>query len=425
MTEQLPAVHRVSDGQLSMDRAVGYAPLVPSFSPYTADATSSISLAWRVTLLSLVVLILLSVGGPAAWHWYTGTAIEPRATEMMAIDGVVFLRRQGARDWTSASQTDQIYPGDTIRTAANARAFVRLFDQSTVQLYPSSTLKILRAEQGRFRQEKTTVVLELPQGRARFGVAPSPDGSASFFQLRTPEAEVHLEEGSYSADVNRSITQVRVRVGEATAHTAQGLANARAGQRLMSSLDAPPKGNLAARHDLVENGWFTVQEPGLPAGWVARDVSEQEPPGRISLGETTGAVTLRREGRGHGETVLSQQLDFDLWDYEKITLSANVRVLYQSLAGGGWQGTEYPLMLRVVYRDATGGNTIWYHGFYLHNHDGYPVRDAEQLPSTDWKRVEIDLLSLVPRPWRIQRVEIAATGWDYAAAISELHIWAE
>ncbi|MGH2355799.1 MAG: FecR domain-containing protein [Chloroflexota bacterium] len=403
----------------------GYTPLVPTFSPYTTDPQAAVRLAWRVTVGACLALVALLVGGPLARNWYVGAAVEPRAAKMMPIDGVVFVRRQGTGDWLAARPDEQIAPGDLVRTAENARAFVTLFDQSTVLLYPSSTLRVLRAEQGRFRDEKRAVVLELSQGRARVGVAPPPDPAAAFFQLRTPHAEIHIQEGSYSADVAHSGTQVRVRLGDATAHTAQGSASATIGQRLLVQPERQPVGGLPARRDLVENGYFNDAAGGLPAGWTVRAFSEQDPGGVVSLDERAGAVSFRRDGRGHGETLITQTLDVDLWDFEQVTLSASLRVLEHGLSGGGWEGTEFPLMLRVFYRDGTGGVIPWYQGYYLHNRENFPVRHGEALPSTEWHRVEIDLLALAPRPWRIQRVEVVAQGWDYASAIREFHIWAE
>jgi len=411
---------------------VRYAPLVPTFSPHTADAAAAVRLAWRVTVLALSVLVVVAVGAPLAQRWYVNSAIEPRPAELTSIDGIVFIRRQGTRDWVAAGPDLQVSPGDTLRTAANARAFVQLFDQSTVLLYPSSTLRVMRAEQGRFRQEKATVVLELTNGRARVGVAPREVDGASFFQIRTPHAAVHLQEGSYSAEVSRDTSQVRVRRGEATAHpgeevsvTSSGAVNAKAGQRLAVRKDRPALGNQPMRADLLENGWFTEKSASDLAGWVQLDLSEQEPGGTISLTDVSGAVSFKRSGRGHGETLISQHLDVDLWDYERLVLAADVRIFSHSLSGGGWQGTEYPLMLRVYYRDATGGKQPWYRGFYLSNEDGYPVVNGVRLPSSDWQHVEVDLLALTPRPWRIERVEVVASGWDYTSAVREVHVWAE
>ncbi|HEU5316752.1 MAG TPA: hypothetical protein VFX49_11620, partial [Chloroflexota bacterium] len=160
-------------------------------------------------------------------------------------------------------------------------------------------------------------------------------------------------------------------------------------------------------------------------GWVPVDASEAEPAGSISFTELPGAVTFRRTGSGHGETLISQQLDENLWDYERLLLAVDFRILSHTLSGGGFQGTEYPLTLRVFYRDATGGRVPWYRGYYLQNTDNLAVSNGVPVASTDWQHVEIDLLSLSPRPWRIETVQVVAQGWDFVAAVREVHLWAE
>lgn len=408
-----------------------YTSLVPTVSRRTASAAGAVRLAWQTTILAFIAFTVVVIGAPVLGNMYVRSAIEPRPAHMTALDGVVFVQRLGTGDWLMVKPEEQIAPGDVVRTASNARAFVRLFDESTVLLYPSSTLRILRSEQGRFHTDKGTLVLDLQQGRARIAIAPPSDPNASFFQLRLPSAQVHLQEGSYSADVSRDVGQVRARLGEATAYTPGGVAVAKGGQRLVVQADQPPRGNQPARQDLVENGLFAKVSPEIernghaPAGWLIRDLSEQDPQGIVSSHLLSGAASFTRSGSGHGETLILQSVDADLWDFEKVTLSATIRVLLHSLSGGGWQGSEYPLMLRVTYRDATGRQVPWYRGYYLHNRDNLPAVNGELLPSTDWQHVEIDLLTLVPRPWRIERVEVAAAGWDYTSAIREFHIWAE
>ena len=118
-------------------------------------------------------------------------------------------------------------------------------------------------------------------------------------------------------------------------------------------------------------------------------------------------------------------MDVDLWDYEKLILAAGFRILSHSLSGGGWQGTEYPLMLRVYYRDASGGKVPWYRGYFLHNAEGFPVVNGVRVSPDEWQHVEIDLLALTPRPWRIETVQVVAQGWDFASAVREVHLWAE
>ena len=407
----------------------GYTPLVPNRSPYTSDPAEAVRIAWRVLVGALALLVVVVVGVPLARNWYVGAAVEPREARTRPIDGVVFLRRQGTDFWVAAGPDEKVTPGDVLRTAQNARAFVTLFDDSTVLLYPSSTVRILRAEQGRFLPDKRSVILELSQGRARLGVAPAPMPSAAFFQLRTPHAEVHLEEGSFSADVSKEETQVSARVGQATAYGAQGTASARAGQRLVVPASGAPGGALPFRRDLVANGYLRDREEGLPARWSSVLFSEQPPEATVSLDTRPGAVTFRRMGSAHARAVLSQPLDFDLWDYEKVVLSAEIRVLGHTLSGGGQLGTEYPILLRVEYTDDQGRRVDWYRGYYLHNREALPTRYGygfgERLETTDWQRVEVDLLGQVPRPWRLHKVEVEASGWDFESAVREVRVWAE
>ena len=163
---------------------------------------------------------------------------------------------------------------------------------------------------------------------------------------------------------------------------------------------------------------------GVPAEWEFRDISERDPAGMIKV-EGDGAISFFRAGVGHGETILSQNVDVDLWDFERVDIEAGVRVLEHSLSGGGWQGSEYPMMLRITFRDIPGTVHFWTHGFFLHNDDGLPVRDATRVASREWQRYEASLFSLVPRPWRIIRVEVVASGWDYASSVNSIHLWAD
>lgn len=429
MSEPSGPVPRVAAGPGAASNQGGYTPLVPTFSPYTSDAAAALRVAWRVTLGSLVLLVALVVGVPLARNWYVNAAVEPREARARPIDGVVFLRRQGVGDWLASRADEHVATGDVLRTAENARAFVTLFDDSTVLLYPSSTLRILRADQGRFRGDKRSVILELSQGRARIGVAAPPDPSTAFFQLRTPHAEVHLDEGSYSADVSKEGSQVSARIGLATAHTPEGTAAARAGQRLFAPAGAVPTGALPFGRDLLVNSVFSQRDGNVPAGWTVRSYSEELPEATVSLETRPGSVTFRRMGSAHGDVVLSQALDADLWDFEKVMLTAEFRIFGHTLSGGGWFGTEYPLLIRVIYKDAEGNQIPWYRGFYLHNRENNPTRSGygsgEPLESTDWQRIEVNLLGQVPRPWRIQKVEVEASGWDFESAVREVRIWAE
>jgi hypothetical protein len=374
----------------------------------------------------MALLVSLAIAIPAGRAWYVGWAIEGRPASLRAIESVVFLQRQGVGDWFAADSRDALEEGDVVRTAINARAFIQFFDGSTALVYPNTTVTILRSQQARFRPDRYTLVLVVQEGRMRFGVAPPPDDEANaFVQARVPGAEVHLAEGSYSVDVSKEVAQITTRRGVATAHANGQTAAAATGQRVRVERGKALIGALPARRDLIQNPVFgNPDDNGIPVEWDFRDISERDPAGTVKV-EGDGAVFFARTGSGHGETILSQNVDVDLWDFERVDVEAGVRVLSHSLSGGGWQGSEYPVMLRITFRDITGTIHSWTHGFYLHNDDGLPVPDATRVGSQEWQRFEASLLSLVPRPWRIIRVEVVASGWDYASAVNSIHLWAD
>lgn len=428
-TEAAPA-DASSPAARAADRIIAarpaYVPFVQSYSAYTATVDQASALAWRVTLGAISLLVGLAIAIPAGRAWYVGWAIEARPASVRAIESVVFLQRQGVGDWVAAEARDALEEGDVVRTAINARAFIQFFDGSTALVYPNTTVTVLRSQQARFRPDRYTLVLVVQEGRVRFGVAPPPDEEANaFIQARVPGAEVHLTEGSYSVDVSRAVAQVTTRRGLATAHGLGQTAAAATGQRVRVEPGTAPIGALPARRDLMQNPVFgSPDDTGVPVDWEFRDISERDPAGTFRV-EGDGAIAFSRAGSGHGETILSQNVDVDLWDFERVEVEAGVRVRSHSLSGGGWQGSEYPMMLRITFRDITGTVHSWTHGFYLQNDDGLPVKDATRVGSQEWQRYEASLLSLVPRPWRIIRVEVVASGWDYASAVNSIHLWAD
>ena len=318
--------------------------------------------AWRITLGTFLLLVVLVVGVPLTRNWYVNAAVEPREARIRAIDGVVFLRRQGIGDWLAVSSDDKVAQGDVLRTAENARAFITLFDNSTVLLYPASTLRILRAEQGRFRGDKRSVILELSQGRARMG-SPRARAGTAFFQLRSPQAEVHLEEGSYlgrrlarrepDRHPNRGRHRPhRRRLGGRPRRTAP----ARSGDR---GADGGP----AVR---ARPGRERAVQPARrqPARRLRRCTSSQtsrrkgpspSTPGRArSRSGASAPPTPRRPSRRRSTPTCGTSRR---WCSAPRSASSAT-----PSPAAGWFGTEYPIMIRLQYRDAQGQLIPWSRG---------------------------------------------------------------
>ena len=229
------------------------------------------------------------------------------------------------------------------------------------------------------------------------------------------------------------IAKEAVRVGQALAHAAGTSLTVVTGQRAQipnRATPAAPVGPLPIPRDVLRNGSLQdgvpgpAGQPGRPSHWTVLDLSEREPPGRVSweIEAGQGKVAFERVGEGHGETIIRQAVGRDLSDTASVLLAAEVRVDSHSLSGGGFAGTEYPLMLRVVYEDINRTKTVWVHGFFVHNRDELPVREATAVRAGEWSSYEVNLLQLVPRPAQIERLEVLAAGWSYRSAVRNVRL---
>jgi hypothetical protein len=101
----------------------------------------------------------------------------------------------------------------------------------------------------------------------------------------------------------------------------------------------------------------------------------------------------------------------------------------QTLSGGGWVGSEYPLMVRVKYRDVWGSEAVFRQGFYFQNNDNLPTPNGEQVDAGVWlKMAPFDLFDRTvvdPRPAFIISVELAASGWTYESLVTNVQLIAE
>ena len=81
---------------------------------------------------------------------------------------------------------------------------------------------------------------------------------------------------------------------------------------------------------------------------------------------------------------MRQAIKKDVTDYVSLRVRMDVTLLNQSLSGGGFQSSEFPLMFRLVYRDAKGNLQFCTWGFYYQNPDNYPLQEGEQIERDVW-----------------------------------------
>ena len=396
-------------------------------------------IAWTTLVVAFSVFALLAVTVPLSIRWYLFYATEPLTAELSPIEGTPLM-------WPSADQeaigvTDRREIGENTRVrseeSSSAMLTIGLEQRSeavlaSVHLYSNGELALRTVSQPRFglSPEPYRVELQVIEGWARISVV-QPASRPLDVVINTPHCRVELAAGSYSVQVSEIETEVAVRYGEANVMAAGEVVVAGLGERTNVERGQAPALPIPAARNLISNGNFTdslapawqvdtyQQRPGVTAGTA--EIASKE--GR------RGVYFSRRGEEGiHTETGISQVLDQDVEDFDFLNLRLDVQLMYQSLPGGGYLSSEFPLMVRLDYTDIYGREQFWVHGFYSRDpEEDWPILDGERIPEFIWYPYEsgnlVQLLQTT-RPVRINSIRIYASGHNYESMASEVGLTA-
>jgi hypothetical protein len=153
-------------------------------------------------------------------------------------------------------------------------------------------------------------------------------------------------------------------------------------------------------------------------------------------GRSAVRLSRREQDTGnHTEAAIQQRLDQDVRDFDRLEVALDVMLNFQSLSGGGQQSSEFPIIVRLDYKDLWGNDKFWTHGFYYQNEAGYPIAldpwgrpSGEEIPQGVWYPYEsgnlTDLLG-ENRPAQITGLTVYASGWNYESLVSEIQLIVE
>jgi hypothetical protein len=188
---------------------------------------------------------------------------------------------------------------------------------------------------------------------------------------------------------------------------------------------------MPAARDLLYNGdfkselnkWSVYNEQGVDAGVVNGSAE-------IVQSGDRSAVRLARMGEdgNHCETGIVQEINRDVRDFTSMRFHADVQLLYQSLSGGGYMSSEFPVIVRIDYKDIYGIDRFWTHGFFYQNDSAFPVQNGDQIPRYKWYPYESgDLMKDLGdiRPSWINSMRIYASGWNYQSMVAEVGLIVE
>ncbi len=405
--------------------------MATSFPPAEARAARTSEeaqrLAWRVLLAACAVWLAVAGGGVYALATWVRTATITAAANLEIEQGVVLFQEHGSGPSLNARDGLTLQEGDALEVTDTALARLDLPGQAVARLGPRARLVLAKLRAGRFAPSAGGLLFEHSAGALRLQVA---DGATLPLALDTPYGTVTVEPGDYVVAVEGPRAQVLVRQGAATVHVgANPPLRLLAGERGHLAANAAASGPFAGGANLVVNGDFAARL----AGWETRHEEEAERPDQpgqraVELdtidGATRTALHVHRtsEHQTHNETGLIQAVNADVSVYPRLLLSAWVKVRSASLSGGGYLGTEYPLMLRVGYRDAAGNGQTWYRGFYYQNPERRPTDRGTLVPEDAWSHFQIDLAQLPAPPAFVYSVEVLGAGHDFDALAADVQL---
>ncbi len=396
--------------------------------------------AWTVLCAAFIVFCLLVTGVPVAVRSYLLNASEDQQTLLQTIEGTILVQEENGSKPAGVTDSAMLPPGVGVILDATARGTLDLFDRSHVTLYSNTSMYLERTEAPRFKvsDRPNKIALNLMAGLARVGV-PFVGERETDFRVLTPHTTLQLQEGSYRIEVTNEATQVTVVRGQARVGTEASQVVLGQGLRTQVDLTGAPASSLPAAENLIKNGDF--QQP-LSTTWLTNTVvltsSVMSP--RIEAVEDGGRQAVRflqeqaRDG-DHTEAAIQQKLDRDVRDFDRLEVALDVQLDFQSLSGGGLLSSEFPIIVRLDYKDLWGNDQFWTHGFYYRNPAGYPIAPAawggasgEQLPQGVWYPYESgNLMEFLAenKPAQVTGLTVYASGWNYDSRVSEIQIIVE
>lgn len=413
-------------------------------------------MAWLVLFAAFFVCIGVSVLVPFLGTQFVRYTTEPQSGLLQAApltqEGMTPVRVFPPNSNLSNAVIDpsNIIENSRIETDQNdnSRAFLTFFDGSTAFLFKNSQITLANMRRPRFSwsDQPNVVTVEQTRGSVRYGVAPTwkhpgnPDGRPLQFLVQTPNLDAWLNPGgSYSIIVSDSGSEIAVRDGSAIVRSRDQSREmlVGVGQRVTADAQTPLADPVSASQDLLGNGAFAQAitcDPNEAGPWKC--YSDQGGDGGSingSIGVVDAgdrrAVRIYRSGsqRNSAITGIRQVVDRDVSDFRTLKLSADVRVDTQDLSGGGYLSSEYPLILRIRYRDVNGDEAEFVHGFYIQNDNRNPTNNGELIPRGKFIPYDsTNLLAVLPvKPFQILTVEIYASGWDYESYVARVQLIAE
>jgi hypothetical protein len=426
--------------------------------------THTVRRAWLVLFSSFLIFVVALTSLGAAAYIYGKSATQPREARLQAEDGLLLQPKHETR-FRQVRGDEPVREGDSIKTQSGMQARVSFFDGVILTLAEETLVQVAELRSSRFVTSEQRLRLVQSQGWSRLTILPTTDHDVGRYTIQLDSLQIEAEgrpgtlldlgfelrpavwRPGDTATTGPFEARVSVYAGAASARAAGDEVQLVAGQTTTAVRGSRPTPPAGLRRNYVRNGDFFDQAPLEPA-WLrqwhitrdqGRDGGNKHGEVRLDVRELDGrpvpVVRLWRRLNTDDNAVvgIQQPLNLPLSHLSSLRLRFDLQVIYHSLSGGGWANSEYPVIVKITYRDRKNRPANWYRGFFTHNEERRPTPNGTKVPQGEWVTFEQDLLRLTdldgklvdPEPVVLETLDIYAGGHDFEALISNVSIEGE
>lgn len=399
-----------------------------STAPWRAPRTEAgmRRVTWAAVAVAIAIWLVLTLAGArwAASSLYQWTAAAPTVVERLG--GVALYREADGRAEVSAREGMLVFDGDELATSFGSLATLRTFDGALIDLYPNARLRVDAAGIGRVNRDATRLTMTLVGGAARLSIPHMADKRHTV-NVASPHGAAAFVPGEYTLRVGPDGTRISVWEGRIAAAVGGEIVEINPGQKIILWADRSQYTVTDVLENVLPNSDF-AQGAERWEGWEEREQGRADVPGRWEIVAPSGpgapahALRVWRTSQvdAHNETGLRQGLGRDVSGARQISIRGSVKIDGASLSGGGYLGSEYPIMVRVRFRDSRGVEQAWTQGFYYANPENRPTPIGVRVERGVWTPFEADLTGLFGPMSAIETLEAFGSGHTFDASIGAI-----
>jgi hypothetical protein len=394
--------------------------------------------AWLILIVNFLLCWVLATAAPLGVRSYLLHASRPQPAYVTAMVGTVQLQAADADDPIAVTDRRGVPEGSRITTDNTAKALLTIFADeqdgevlASIQLFQDTALRFERVRMPRFDWSSDPSQLTLTLQRGRVTIVTQATGNRPVrTYLTAAHVSIACDLGTFGIELDKGDTIVRARAGAAQVTAANTLVTVQSGERVIVPANSRPDLPVTDALNLVLNGAFEGRLAPIWQPFVNLERGKGLQPGTVAQEQVSGRQALhfarREEDGAPNEVGMQQAVNRDVQGYDSLVLRLDLQLLYQSVPGGGYRASEYPVMVKITYTDIYGKDLFWVQGFYymdLPARSTWDLPTGEKVPMGIWYTYESpNLFELLrdTRPARINAISIYAAGHDYESRVADV-----